>query len=188
MGEEGGSSIWFNVGSSTAQVGLTPLQAFCGLDGLCTLDQAVSQVALSKCSLPCSCLFQDNNLSLIMQQKTCGVEKQTWHGHLAEGWGPAWLTQHYTAGHAPHPLGCSPKLSCPFVQSHRGLRHLGHLPAKEMFCSKPIIHLTCCHEALTVLCYHQQSPVLFGTSGDTLQVCKAGSGACVNHVFLPYCK
>lgn len=83
--------MWADVGNSVARVGLTPSQASCGLDGLCTLYQAVPQMALSRCSLPCSCLFQDNNLSLIMEQKTRGVGEQTQCGVLAEGWGPAWL-------------------------------------------------------------------------------------------------
>lgn len=98
-----------------------------------------------------------------METKTCGVGEQTQRGVLAEGWGPAWLAQDHAAGHASHPLGCSPKLNCPFVQSHRGVRHLGHLPAMEMPCSKPILHLSYCHEALTVLCYHLK--VLLSTSG-----------------------
>lgn len=180
--------MWVDVRSSMVRVGLTPSQAPCGLDSLCTLYQAVPQVALSKCFLPCSCILQDNKLSLIVEQKTSEVGKQTQCGLLAEGWGPARLAQHRAAGHAPHPLGCSPKLSYSFVQSLRGLRHLGHLPAKKMPFSKPVLHLACCHEALTVLCYCQWSPVLFSTSSNALQVCKAGSGARVHHVFLPHCK
>lgn len=154
MGEERGSNMWVHVGSPTAQVGLTRSQASCGLDGLCTLHQAVPQIALSRCSLPCSCLFQDSNLYLIVEGKTRGVGEQTQPGLLAEGWGSAWPAQHHTAGQAPHPLGCGPKLSCPFVQSHRGLRHLGRSPTKEMPCSKPILHPACCQKALTILYYH----------------------------------